>query len=324
MKALKIPFWRGPYDILSCWGVIFIAIYLVVAVSAWFYPLSLLLIANRILALSLLCHEGLHGNLSRNKKWNDFLGRYLCAFPSFISFSKYRRVHILHHSGVGSEQWDPDRHLYNFFPMNLKTYLWLQLKDLVTLRTAWSFIRYYTDIADLIAIARGKKSYQQLNKYSDWKGFILFSLALNATTLYFGVWLYTQAFTLVPLILITQPYVLLIGGLQHGPVRTKNTPEGVSRTITGSKLYMWMLLPVDINYHAEHHLNPSVPHYHLKEYSAQLNQNGRQLWSESYWSAIKELFLNNKAYALGDNLEPLQRFEIPSAAKKAVLQENHM
>lgn len=326
-KEFRILAWRAPYDIATCWIVIAACIFLVAKISWWLFPLTAIITANRLLALSLLCHEGLHGNLSPNKNWNDFMGRYLCGFPCCISFSKYRRLHILHHSGIGSEHWDPDRHLYNYFPMNARSFLKQQVWNLVTLKTAWNFIKYYTEIPELIQILRGKLKLRSLHKASDLKSFLIFIVALNSTLIFLGVWGLTQIFWFFPLMFITQPYVLLMGGLQHGPVRAKNDKLGPSRTVHGSKLYMWLLLPLDINFHAEHHYNPSVPHYWLKAYSAKLSSNNFHLWKESYRESLFNLFsqktislqpavsVNSKDDVHLNNSEFLPQFESPSAAK---------
>src|SRR5262245_45156276 len=95
-----ILFWRSIVDIASSWSVVALAVALAVYHSWCWYPVSALIIANRILALSLLCHEGLHGNIHRWRALNDFVGRYFCAIPTFISFSKYRRLHFVHHGMV--------------------------------------------------------------------------------------------------------------------------------------------------------------------------------------------------------------------------------
>lgn len=51
-----------------------------------------------------------------------------------------------------------------------------------------------------------------------------------------------------------------------------------------------MLLPLDINFHAEHHYNSNVPHYWLKKYSEDLEEDGERIWSESYTRAVNNLF----------------------------------
>lgn len=262
----------------------------VVYVSWWLYPVALLLIANRILALSLLCHEGLHVNLHPNLKVNDFIGRWFCAFPTFISFSKYRRLHLLHHGTVGSEKWDPDRHLYADYPLSPLTFAVRQITRLLALRTLFDFILYYSEYPEFFQRKRlpnGKVFV--LSARSDFISFNLFHLVALAAVIYFGFYLEYVLFVVLPLVLFTQPYVLLMGGLQHGPSKMF-CEEDVSRSIRGSKICMWFLLPCDICYHAEHHRNASVPHYWLKQYSEDLEAQGEKLWKASYLEAIKDLF----------------------------------
>lgn len=288
-QRYPIQAWRPYYDIGISWFVIGASCWLTLQVSWWFYPLSFVLIANRILALSLICHEGLHRTLHKEGRWNDFLGRYLCAFPTFISFSKYRRLHLLHHSAIGSNRWDPDRHLYDFYPKQPFTFFATLAARVLTLRTAYDFILYYTEIPELLQRKRlGDGTLLVLSPRSDFFSFALFQAGVFSTAAFSGYFAEFLALYLAPVILLTQPYVMLMGGLQHGPVRSGDTD--VSRTISGSKLYMWLLLPLDINYHAEHHLDPSVPHYWLKQRSLDLQKEGHRLWTEPYWAAVRSLF----------------------------------
>lgn len=263
---------------------------MVLAVSWWLYPMAALVIANRILALSLICHEGLHRSLHTNSWTNDFLGRYLCAFPTFISFSKYRRLHLLHHSSVGSNRWDPDRHLYDFYPQSKFEFLKKLCIQVLTLRTAYDFVLYYTEYPEAVRRKRlADGSLFIAGPRSDFLPFLFFHLVVIVLVSILGIWREYVLLYLLPLMLITQPYVMLMGGLQHGPLRV-DMYENVSRTVTGSKLYMWLLLPLNINYHAEHHLDPSVPHYWLKQKAIDLKATGRELWTESYRSTLQSLF----------------------------------
>ncbi len=282
--------WRTIYDIFVSYAVIALAVASVYVVSWWLYPVVAVIVANRILALSLLCHEGLHGNLHPNLKVNDFIGRYFCAFPTFISFSKYRRLHLLHHGTVGSDKWDPDRHLYASYPMTLSRFLWIQFSRLVTFRTLIDFLAYYTEFPELLTrkrLANGKLFV--FSSRSDLIPFLLFHLIVMSLVVGLGYGADYLLLITLPVLLITQPYVLLMGGLQHGPTRSLG-PSGVSRSIRGSRIYMWLLLPVDICFHGEHHKNASVPHYWLKTYARDLEGQGENLWKSSYREALVDLF----------------------------------
>ncbi len=285
--------WRGLYDIMTCWIVIGAAIWLVKGVSWWFYPISAILIANRVLALSLLCHEGLHGTLFKNRYWNDFFGRYFCAFPTGISFSKYRRLHLLHHSSIGSKKWDPDLHLYSPYPQSFQNYLFRTLWRVLTFQTLHEFLLYYTDFPELIKILRekGRGIAQSLSALAkgDFFEFILFHSFVVWGFYQLGILADYGLFYILPILCLTQPYVLLMGGLQHGPIK-EGRQGGASRTVVGAKFYMWLLLPLDINFHAEHHLNASVPHYWLKDFSRDLQGENTLLWHESYLQSLRALF----------------------------------
>ncbi len=285
-KKYPIYSWRAVFDIASAWAVIGACIAAVVSVSAWLYPIAAVVIANRALALSLLCHEAVHGNLHRNRTINDWLGRVFCGFPTLMSLSKYRRLHLLHHASVGSEKWDPDRNLYDFFPCSAYRFVARQCLRLCTLQTFFSFLAYYTEFPELLTCKRlpnGKL--HVLSGRSDLLGFVFLTFGAISLLWHFDLLAAALVFWFLPMFIFTQPYVLLMGGLQHGPL-PKDPSSGASRSVVGSKLSMWFLLPCDINFHAEHHLFPTVPHYHLPQLASELPG----LWRCSYRQALQALF----------------------------------
>ncbi len=282
--------WRPFFDIILCYAVIAFAIYLSFQ-SFYFYPVAIVIIANRILTLSLLCHEALHGSLFKNHKLNNFVGRWFCAFPTFISLSKYRKLHLLHHRALSHPIGDPDYHLYVDYPLSKKNFFLNSLLDVITLRSSWKFIQYYTEIPDHLFAKEGFISKFKKNKLSgDFREFLFFYAVLFSTLFYFGILKYYLLFFSIPLVFITQPYVLLMGGLQHGPVQDAKTPELLSRSIRGPKLLMELLLPLNINFHAEHHLDSTVPHYWLKTFARDLEESKNPVWKTGYQKALKDLF----------------------------------
>jgi len=286
-KQYPLYWWRPMVDIFSSYLVWILAAILTIKISV-LYPIALLVIANRMLALSLLCHEGLHSNLYRNRNRNDFIGRWLCAYPTCISFLRYRKLHLLHHRTVGQKGADPDYHLYRDYPQSGKMFLLDLVKKVLTLRLQWDFLLYYTDIPDFIKSLTSKKKFNFRN--TDFIGFICFHLVLLGIVIYFQLYIYFILFYALPLILVTQPYVILMGGLQHGPLQNEQNPELLSRTIYGPKWLMEILLPLNINYHAEHHLDSTVPHYHLKKLSLDLEDKKYIFWTESYKESLEKLF----------------------------------
>jgi fatty acid desaturase len=290
-KSYPILFWRPLWDIAVCYIPIVLAMMAVLKISWWLYPIAAFVVANRLLKLSLLSHEGLHGNLSSNKFWNEWIGRWLCGYPSMLSFSKYRSLHGLHHWAIGSERWDPDRNLYEIYPVTANGYFLGTLKNLFTFRIALRFMDYYV----FPEAARRKQLKLFFSGDSDLKGFIALHLIILAAVIYFGCFWNYELLYVFPVTFLLQPYVILMGGLQHGPIREGKQPELVSRSIRGPSWLMEILLPCHIHYHAEHHMNSSVPHYWLPQFSRDLESQGVPVWKENYAEALGALFVESNA-----------------------------
>lgn len=263
-----------------------------------FYPFAVLIIGNRLLALSLICHEGLHGTLCVRPRWNDWMGRWLCAFPAIISFSKYRRIHYMHHRALGHAAWDPDLHLYSHFPCSPLQFIKNQIFQFLQLKTCVSFLLYYTELYEFVQIMRTRqfarmKSQAGVMKETDLISFLFFFVVLLVGVGVMGIWKELLLYWVIPLMCVTQPYVLLMGGLQHGPRPIDQPAVRQSRSIHGPKWLMEILLPLDINYHGEHHLDSRVPHYWLKAFAKDLENQGEiTIWQESYGQAIRSLFFS--------------------------------
>ncbi|MEC8061673.1 MAG: fatty acid desaturase, partial [Pseudomonadota bacterium] len=60
----------------------------------------------------------------------------------------------------------------------------------------------------------------------------------------------------------------------HGAVTDTGSPLTAARTNLGPAWLMWFLFPHHVNYHIEHHLVPSIPHYTLPRCHAELAAAG--------------------------------------------------
>jgi fatty acid desaturase len=89
--------------LLINWLVIISSIVLTIRFH-YIYPITFLIIANRQFANYLVGHDAIHGLISKNKIVNDFIGRFLCLNPVFVSFESYQINHIAHH-----ELWAGER-----------------------------------------------------------------------------------------------------------------------------------------------------------------------------------------------------------------------
>ena len=80
--------------------------------------------------MAILMHEAAHKLLFTNKRANDWVGRWLAAYPGFVPMELYRRSHFAHHrEEFGPDE--PDLNLYEGYPItraSLKRKLWRDLR----------------------------------------------------------------------------------------------------------------------------------------------------------------------------------------------------
>lgn len=294
----KIQPWRFYWDYVRIIVVIAFAVYLSEGVSFWFYPMSFVLIFNRLTALALLGHEGVHRLLSRNIKWNDFVGRYLCHFPSFISRSRYSALHIRHHRFVG-HGYDPDVFIYQDFPKPFWPWLFSETWRGLFGVTFYHFYKYFNDAFGYFKKIDNANEADKRFQAKDGLQLLMFWAIVFTIFGYFDAIKYLMLYWVLPIILGT-PYTLFLSVMQHGPMRTTHPPEEQSRTIVGNPLLIWLLFPLNVNYHGEHHYNPNVPHYRLKEFGdhlLMLREQGEAIplmWRQTMWQAAKELWSDSR------------------------------
>ena len=70
----------------------------------WSYLIAFVLMGPMYARFAILMHEAAHKLLFTNKRWNDFIGKWVVAYPVFTPVQLYRRVHFAHHK----DEFGPD------------------------------------------------------------------------------------------------------------------------------------------------------------------------------------------------------------------------
>ncbi len=296
--------------IVYAWASIFLVIFLaklsIYETNYGFlvYPIFAFLIAGRMGVLLQLVHEAAHGLLVRNKKLNDLYSDLFCAMPLGITNSGYARGHAFHHAYTGTSQ-DPasDREKYREPNFSKSSVYWLLLKDLFGVTALGVFFSYQKN-----GIIENKKSNNVSKPIYSNLGMLCKFAIVQITVLsffhfnilnYFLFWIYPAI----------GPHMFLMrfrGIAEHGlagqiNADVKHVREGIfyTRSFGTSKkhynsaifTYIERLLIGSLNvyYHHEHHLYPSVPFYNLpklhhliKEKVQKLNP---QVYARGYFSA---------------------------------------
>jgi fatty acid desaturase len=82
----------------------------------WAYVAAFFLLAGGHARLNILGHEAAHRLLFSNRRANDWVGRWILAYPTFQALMAYRRSHFAHHRDeMGPEE--PDLSLYAGYPI---------------------------------------------------------------------------------------------------------------------------------------------------------------------------------------------------------------
>lgn len=261
--------------LLMNWSIIIACIFIVKA-NLFFFPVAFFVISNRQFANYLAGHEGLHGHLSKNNFFNDFFARLFCLGPVFVSLQSYREKHLLHHEFLGTPI-DPDKGLYNFYPVGKRNYLKKISFYFISFKMLRDFLIYYTPLFEF-----NKKQFYRREKIIDFIFYLFIGILFSWGFIFIFGWRFYLSMWLGPLLLL-MPYYYFVGALQHGLIHEKEDIEA-SRNIDGNQFLMELLLPCATNYHGAHHLFPNVPFYYLKKVCYQ-----KKMHCLSYAEAVKKL-----------------------------------
>lgn len=262
---LRISGTRAWLSVATNWGITAGAFALV---AAWPNPLTIVvaiaLIGTRQLGGAALMHEAAHRVLFRNRRLNDWVGNWLCAYPIWSDTDRYRPYHLQHHAHTGTAQ-DPDLGLILPFPVSpasLRRKLWRDLSGRTGrkfARAAWArtFARWRTDPLARKA-ARGALI----------SNLVLLGLLTAAGhpalyLLWIAAWLTTNT-------LVTRIRFIA----EHALTPDQGDPLRNTRTMLPSWWERLLIVPNKLNYHLEHHLLMTVPHYNLPRMHRLLRDRG--------------------------------------------------
>jgi fatty acid desaturase len=263
------------------WSLVFASFGLV---AAWPHPLTvvvaLFVIGGRQLACAAIMHDAAHHCLFRSRRLNDWAGNWLAAYPVWSDLHAYRPYHLRHHAKTGTAE-DPDIGLIRPFPITRRSLgrkVWRDLSGQTGrkfARAAWArtFGRVGRDpIARRAAI-----------------GVTITNLVLLAVVaavgrpelyvLWVGAWFTTYT-------LVTRVRSIA----EHALTPDQDDPLGNTRTVLARWWERVLVAPNRLNYHLEHHLLMTVPHYNLPRLHRLLRERGaldRACIERSYLAVLR-------------------------------------
>ncbi len=239
--------------------------------------LALFIIGARQLGFAVTMHEAAHRTLFRNRRLNDFAGNWLSAYPIYLSADMYRLHHLEHHAKTWTEA-DPDLDLATGFPVSKASMARKVLRDLLGITglkqlvgTTYLVVKAIRgkpfDAGTLpLRLSRGPAIRMVVGTLVT-NGLLLAVLwALGHPALYllwFGAWMTTSK-------LVTRIRSIA----EHALVPDPSEPFGQTRTVRAGWLERIFVAPNLVQYHLEHHLVMTVPHYNLPRFHRMLGERG--------------------------------------------------
>lgn len=263
-ELLAMRDWRSWLSVATNWGLVLAAM---AAVAVWPNPLvviaALFVIGARQLGFAVLMHEASHRSLFSDRRVNDWVGNWLCAYPVWSDLHPYRPYHLQHHAKTGSAE-DPDLGLVKPFPItraSLRRKVWRDLSGRTGVkfaRGAWSrtFGRWRDPVARRAAVGVAVTN----------AGLLALLTAAGHPALYLlwvGAWLTTNT-------LVTRIRAIA----EHALTPDAADPLRNTRTTLARGWERLFVAPNRVNYHLEHHLLMTVPHYNLPRMHALLRERG--------------------------------------------------
>lgn len=275
------------FDTLVLWAQI-VACWLVVSrfPSVLTMVLAIPFIGTRYYALYIIGHDGLHRRLFASRRINDLWNDIFLIGPIGGVTRLNRRNHMAHHHLLALPE-DPDRYKY---------------AD----RTALSPVRFLLSMTGLgfvftsfrnvfLAVPTGKAGRHDMPRYRlaelatvlGWQAMLVVGL-----TVLFGWWGYLLLW-LAPVYMFTYGADMARVFLEHAVLPPGPVEDYRLRLVSyeGSFLERIVLAPKNMNFHAIHHLWPSIPYYNLPKANKLTYQNPlaeNLVWRHSYLAFLRD------------------------------------
>ena len=245
------------------------------APNAFTVVLALVIIGTRQLGFAVMMHESAHRTLFTNRRLNDFVGNWLAAYPVYLSADMYRAHHLEHHAKTWTDG-DPDLSLATGFPVSKASMTRKVARDLLgvtglkqllgTTYLVVKVVRGEQVDAGTLPLRLERKPAIRMVVGTIVTNLILFGIlwALGHPMLYLlwaGAWL------------TTNKLVARIRSIaEHAVIPDPTDMMGQTRTVRAGWLERLLIAPNRVQYHLEHHLLMTVPHYNLPKFHEMLRE----------------------------------------------------
>ncbi len=284
---------QGALSVIGTWGIIAATFALVVAYpSVVTVALAVVLLGGRHLALAVLTHECAHRSLFKTTWLNHVIGKWVCGAPIWVDVERYRKLHLSHHAHAGSPE-DPDLPLVVGFPVSRASFARKVMRDLTVLAGLRRVVAHVLMDVGLLQYATSDKpgAAEKVRPSAAVIGrrFVVNTgpVLLTNALLFAALWAVGAPWAYVLWVvayLTTFSLFFRLRSIAEHACTDSSSPDPMrhTRTTLASPLARLTVAPHHVNYHAEHHLLPTAPHYRLPALHRLLVERGA--FGEGYLS----------------------------------------
>ncbi|MHB1128831.1 MAG: fatty acid desaturase [Ilumatobacteraceae bacterium] len=240
-------------------GIVWLAVALH---NPFIYVVAFVLMGRTHAQFASLMHESAHRLLFANKSINDFVGRWLLGYPSFVNTDAYRFVHMAHHREEFGPN-EPDIALYANYPITQQSFRRKLMRDSLGI-TGIRLMR-----AQFAALFHGdsRSRNTQLKILAVQACILAVLVAIGHPFIYFFLWL-------LPFLTVWRVINRLRAIAEHGGLRADTDRRITTHSVRQATVARFMLVPYNIGWHLAHHVDAGIPFRSLPAYHKELRRIG--------------------------------------------------
>lgn len=229
-----------------------------VALDTWWgYLLAFVLAGPLHVRFAILMHEAAHRLLFSRKGLNDWVGTWLVAYPAFIPFALYRRVHFAHHrEEFGPDE--PDMAFYSGYPCTPRTLGRRLLRDAAGI-SGWKNLKV------LLAAVAQRNSRRLAGCILGVQALLWAAIAVAT-----GRWWVYLVVWFAPWMTEWRVLNRLRSIAEHGGMEAGTDRRVTTHQVRQSLLARFWLVPYRTGWHLAHHVDMGIPWRNLPRYHAEL------------------------------------------------------
>lgn len=255
----SIPNWRSGLATVAVFAepiaIIWAAIWLNHP-AAWIA--AFLLMGRAYARFASLGHEAVHRTLFSNQAANDWVGKWLLSYPSWVPFELYRRAHLNHHRDEMGPK-EPDMRLYVNYPVSKSSFRRKLIRD-ATGQTGWKLFKG-------LVKAGLKRRPTAVRILACQIPIIAAFTAIGRPELYVLLWW-------LPHQTIWRVINRLRSVAEHGGMMRSSDRRQTTHDVKQHWLAGFWLVPFNIGYHLAHHVDMGVNCWHLPQLQRELVASG--------------------------------------------------